>query len=1146
MFELGISFPEVISPPMRGRPKPIEALIDLPRAPDLNEQRARWRQAFTFLGQQTRIEGPPPLDGVDVGSLLHSCRLALSSGLADELDWLSSDQALVALYELTTALPAGNERREFGKRVFQGLYGGAAGPFVAVARRMAWSGVRQLESAPMRARVSLCFALPSSAGVNTSPLALALVSGRERFEAWLGAPSTGTLPERRLAARILEQAAQEAVRAQLSGDPYPCEWLLGPEVLPTYERLLADREPLVWQHAARARGALSQVRSALREEIEQGLDPSLSPTEWRRSLVSLVACIAHDPTISLGQCRSLVRGGLAQRHPALLTTALWGLAPVVEAEPELAQELVETVVTERLSTGDVPLDMADDLRHLQDKLSDRSFAAGAAQRLSQALSQARDASDDPLVRALCEQSFARLTAPANPQGIGDRVRQALNAFATKGALPARDLALEAVASAHQTLTAIDPRAAAGAPRSSFAALTELGASILEGSELCDLLLLGHRPGENVSTPAQYSSLLDRVGQLLLQAEQTRPTHAPEASPAESSVQRRQLVFFLQLLDTQSPEQLHDDDAKLRARARVKESIFVLLRHIAEDPDPSVHRVMCAALARSFDAAVRDNQAEPSELLLLVMSYITERDSVRALMEGSTVADVRGALTGFDDLMRSLQGEDEDKETLGLARSVAQSLVRFSGSLAARGSYRSEALRQVLFRMGRALDAIAQARGLTELVADDQGNRNWLDDLEQSVHALLALSASSQARLRSAKSSVGPDTGRTPTVDVGPESLAALLERTVSAGTQLPPAEFGANLKALTQPLPEPLATALRIVAQRLVDLPVRLPTRVSAIPLKTRRTALPEWLLPRRTIGGFYVVRALGTGGVSTVFVAKRLEERRNPDAETYALKVPHYDPSTARSLSEQEFMEMFRAEAGALLSLPEHPNISGFVTFDMAAKPKPILVMELIQGQALERMILRRTLTVAQVFKYLDGILAGLGAMHGMGIAHLDVKPSNVILRDETTPVLVDFGLSGRQLRPGCGTLEYCAPEILGVIPEGYDPEPTKADIYAFACMAYEMLTGKLLFDGDSEQSIMNNHVSHDGWPPELAKLAEQEAWRPIAVMLGACLRRDPRNRPGTFEVRAALQKILRKLNLESWAWPLAQGDAEAAHLSA
>jgi serine/threonine protein kinase len=331
----------------------------------------------------------------------------------------------------------------------------------------------------------------------------------------------------------------------------------------------------------------------------------------------------------------------------------------------------------------------------------------------------------------------------------------------------------------------------------------------------------------------------------------------------------------------------------------------------------------------------------------------------------------------------------------------------------------------------------------------------------------------------------------------------------------------------------------------LPSLPSKLTSQRSIIPLKRRRIALPDWLLPRRTIGGFYVMRALGTGGVSTVFEAKRVEERKNANAETYALKIPHYDPTTARSLSEQEFIEMFRDEAGALLSLPSHPNLSAFVTFDMAAKPKPILVMELIAGQALEKLIVKRALTAQKAFLYLDGILSGMGAMHGAGVAHLDIKPSNVILRDESTPALVDFGLSGRQLRPGCGTLEYCAPEILGVIPEGCTPSAPQADIYAFACTAYKLLTGQLLFDADNEAALMSLHLSHDGWPEALAELAGQESLRPVAAVLGACLRRDPRNRPTVHEVRAAFQKILRRVDAESLPWPV-NAPRDASELTA
>jgi eukaryotic-like serine/threonine-protein kinase len=268
--------------------------------------------------------------------------------------------------------------------------------------------------------------------------------------------------------------------------------------------------------------------------------------------------------------------------------------------------------------------------------------------------------------------------------------------------------------------------------------------------------------------------------------------------------------------------------------------------------------------------------------------------------------------------------------------------------------------------------------------------------------------------------------------------------------------------------------------------------------------------------------------------MVKRIEERRDDAAETYALKVPQYDPTTARHLSEQEFLDMFRDEAGALLALPRHKNLARFVNFDLAAKPKPVLVMELIRGHSLERLLRTRALTLELCFVYLGGILQGLAAMHRVGVAHLDVKPSNVILRDERTPVLVDFGLSGRNLRPGCGTPEYCAPEVLGVVPDGLRPEACPADMYAFACTALELLTGQLLFDATEETALITQHISHDGWPEALAQFAEISGLKTLAVILAACLRRDPRQRPGAEAVAAELDRFRASLPRDMPEWPL------------
>jgi serine/threonine protein kinase len=193
---------------------------------------------------------------------------------------------------------------------------------------------------------------------------------------------------------------------------------------------------------------------------------------------------------------------------------------------------------------------------------------------------------------------------------------------------------------------------------------------------------------------------------------------------------------------------------------------------------------------------------------------------------------------------------------------------------------------------------------------------------------------------------------------------------------------------------------------------------------------------------------------------------------------------------------------------------------------------MELIEGLGLDRLIRSRSVQTGQAFGYLDGILNGLQAMHEAGVGHLDVKPSNVILRNGNTPVLVDFGLSGRHVRPGCGTVEYCAPEILGVTPKGVLPSPAACDLYSFGCTAFELLTGKLLFDAEDEMELLSAHLSHDGWPGNLMNLGRFPEFYELSVVLAACLRRDPRQRAGLAETRAALSVVASRIG--TMAWPL------------
>jgi serine/threonine protein kinase len=155
-------------------------------------------------------------------------------------------------------------------------------------------------------------------------------------------------------------------------------------------------------------------------------------------------------------------------------------------------------------------------------------------------------------------------------------------------------------------------------------------------------------------------------------------------------------------------------------------------------------------------------------------------------------------------------------------------------------------------------------------------------------------------------------------------------------------------------------------------------------------------------------------------------------------------------------------------------------------------------------------------------------------------VKPSNVILRDGEVPVLVDFGLSGRHLRPGCGTVEYSAPEVLGIVPNDCVVSPLPTDIYALGCMAFEALTAELLFDGDDEASILGQHAAHDGWPARLTPFAHAADTLDLAKLIAACLRRDPRHRPNAGQARRAFAKLAARF--ADRTWPMVPRPAQRA----
>jgi hypothetical protein len=469
----------------------------------------------------------------------------------------------------------------------------------------------------------------------------------------------------------------------------------------------------------------------------------------------------------------------------------------------------------------------------------------------------------------------------------------------------------------------------------------------------------------------------------------------------------------------------------------------------------------------------------------------------ARFAGALDADPATALPAFDELTRDLAPPD--------------------------ASGRIEALRTAFVRLSGALGLLASAIALRDLAPHSTAEPEAVTSLEAAMSSVVHMATGARARFDPERTTSEPVPGAA-------RGLTVAVTRVLSgADKYLGQHVVAAALDDLLAGAPRAIAKIVAAQVWRLVEIPVegsKPPNRTSMRVTE----ALPAWMPPRRTLGGFYVQRALGAGGVGSVFVVTRVEDRGDADAEKLALKVPEYSASAARALSEAEFLKMFREEASALIALPQHPNLARFVTFDAGSKPKPILVMELVEGVTLERLIENRGLDTARAVGVLTNVLSGLEAMHAAGVAHLDIKPSNVVMRGGEEAVLVDFGLAGKHIRPGCATGAYGAPEVWGALDGTVQPSPAKADVYAFGCVAFETLTGRVLFESDSEMAQISMHVAHDGLPPALKALTKRPELALLVELLFSTLRRDPADRPAAAVVRTKLARLADELAPLPW----------------
>lgn len=1088
--------------------------------------RTAWRRGLAALAAACSGDHVLPLEGLNPTALLESVRRASEEGLLDDWSWLSPPHAAIALYQLAAALPASQERQRVQQMIVERLANGNAETFVGLATALAQGSRQGFAGSRMRSRVALCLALPIGTGVAADRLALALISQPDLRREWLERPSQGSLPSRRLAARLLERASREAARRYAQRDDSGLRALEGSAVRDAWTRLLNDRESLVWRHVAVARGLISEAVPSVREDIKRLMDPEQTATEWRRGGASLAASIAVSPEVGVAAVAEVLQGPVIKNDPGVASAMLMGIARAAEAQPEAAESLLVPLVhAGGIQSAEVLVDLLREGIH--EGFGAESMAY-TRQLLSEQLERGTVRMDDgqiAFISTICDRLSPEHMQQRPP--VDERVLHALYRFAAEGAGPALSAAEHALEAAGMALDRLESSSidAADGRVAIVEALTELDMGLLQSAALSDLLTLGL---DEQRASQALNELYERMNRWALSHEQQAITEARVAHP---TLRMRRIRSLLHMVDADG--NYGDGQVSARLPRRLK-TARVFFHRTQRDVASPLKRAVLATLARACDALVREEAFELSDIILCTSLHVQSAQDVATLSEASMVPELENCLNSLAVLVaRTVNSPDN----VTGRRDCLKALAGLVHTLPADHSPRVSVLRWSLLRVELSLSALHGARSLSELVAEDE--RSPLSELADALQALSQLVAAARRRLHPTASVPHPMMGQA--IDgINAAIEQAVAERDLATVVRA----VGAFDERARAELPAPLySTTIRVLgALKALPLDVVQQRRSKVAKVTSPGTderGLPAWLPPNRILGGFYVVNAIGEGGVGSVFTVKRAEERNETEAEQFALKVPEYDGEMAHALSEADFLTLFREEAGALLAMPaDQPNLARFVTFDAGARPKPLLVMEYVEGPNLDRLLQRRHMDVAQAIAVLDGIAKGLNAMHNVGIAHLDVKPSNVILRNfwagaELSPVLVDFGLSGRRLRPGCGTANYAGPEIWGLSSSSTDPRP--ADAYSYCCLAFELLTGQCLFEAESEVALVTAHINHDGTPGVIESMHRDEELAPLAQFLTAGLRQDPADRVSVADLRRSLPTLRDAIG--HMRWPIYTG---------
>jgi eukaryotic-like serine/threonine-protein kinase len=293
--------------------------------------------------------------------------------------------------------------------------------------------------------------------------------------------------------------------------------------------------------------------------------------------------------------------------------------------------------------------------------------------------------------------------------------------------------------------------------------------------------------------------------------------------------------------------------------------------------------------------------------------------------------------------------------------------------------------------------------------------------------------------------------------------------------------------------------------------------------------ALGNEVRKARELGSYRLLERIGQGGMGEVWRA-----RHRLLARPAAIKLIR--PPAAPSISESEAASRFEREAQAIASL-RSPHTVDLFDFGIADDGTFYYVMELLDGLDVERFVNKfGPMPAGRVIHVIRQVCHSLSEAESISLVHRDIKPANIVLcrygEDYDFVKVLDFGIVKAIHEPGAdaatmltaltaehvvrGTPAFIAPEQA----LGGRPVDHRADIYGTGCLTYWLLTGQLVFTGDTAMQLIIQHAQAMPEPPSAR--TELPIPKELDAIVLACLAKDPSDRPQTArELARSLEAV-------------------------